>query len=279
MTPGEIEKACGVSCAAIYQAVNKTADCDGTETTLRERERKLTPDDVQTIKRRLSEGVLRKHILAEYDITKETLIKYVGTIDDYRSVPEELKQEAVRLRAQGKTLQQTADILGVTVSTVKDAWREMKDSPDINEKRVKYDNWNPLSKRGRDQAVNAALRDGITRKQLYTVRNKCTEPAAFYPRSAEKELEALRESILIQKARRNDTPVHLMRHRCASGSESLFKVLLQFSGNALIDCLHPLRVKNNFIFDDLFGIDCFFLNAKDGVSDKPTDEYVFSNKF
>lgn len=194
MTLDEIEKACGVSRAAIYQAVKKIAERDGTEITPRERERKLTPDDIETIKRKLSEGVLRKHILAEYDITTETLIKYVGTSDDYRPVPEELKEYAVRLRVQGKTLQQTADILGVTVSTVKDAWREKKNSPDIQEKRVKYDNRNVLSKRDRDQAVNAVLRDGITRKQVYTQYGINALTLRRYIRDAQKrELEALRE--------------------------------------------------------------------------------------
>jgi len=194
MTLEEIEKACGVSRAAIYQAVRKIAERDGAEITPRERERKLTPDDVEAIKMKLSEGVLRKHILSEYDITTETLIKYVGTSEDYRPVPEELKEHAVRLRVQGKTLQQTADILGVTVSTVKDAWREKKDSPGIQEKRVKYDNRNVLSKRDRDQAVNAVLRDGITRKQVYTQYGINALTLRRYIREAQKrELEALRE--------------------------------------------------------------------------------------
>ena len=194
MTLEEIEKACGVSRAAIYQAVKKIAERDGKEITPRERERKLTPDDVEAIKKKLSDGVLRKHILAEYDITTETLIKYVGTSEDYRPVPEELKEYAVRLRVQGKTLQQTADIIGVTISTVKDAWREKKDSPDIQEKRVKYDNRNVLSKRDRDQAVNAVLRDGITRKQVYTQYGINALTLRRYIREAQKrELEALRE--------------------------------------------------------------------------------------
>ena len=194
MTLEEIEKACGVSRAAIYLAVRKIAERDGTEITPREKERKLKPDDVETIKKKLSEGVIRKHILAEYNITTETLIKYVGTSDDHRPVPEQLKEYAVRLRVQGKTLQQTADILGVTVSTVKDAWREKKDSPDIQEKRVKYDNRNVLSKRDRDQAVNAVLRDGITRKQVYTQYGINALTLRRYIREAQKkELEALRE--------------------------------------------------------------------------------------
>lgn len=194
MTLEEIEKACGVSRAAIYLAVKKIAERDGFELIPRERERKLTSDDVEAIKKKLSEGVLRKHILAEYDITAETLIKYVGISDHHRPVPEELKDYAVRLRVQGKTLQQTADILGVTVSTVKDAWREKKDSPYIQEKRVKYDNRNVLSKRDRDQAVNAVLRDGITRKQVYTQYGINALTLRRYIREAQKkELEALRK--------------------------------------------------------------------------------------
>jgi len=194
MTLEEIEKACGVSRAAIYRAVRKIAERDGTEITPREQERKLSPDDVETIKMKLSKGVLRKHILAEYDITTEALIKYVGTSEDYRPIPEEIKEHAVRLRVQGKTLQQTSDILGVTISTVKDAWREKKDLPDIQEKRVKYDNRNVLSKRDRDQAVNAVLRDGITRKQVYTQYGINALTLRRYIREAQKrELEALRE--------------------------------------------------------------------------------------
>ena len=195
MTLDEIEKACGVSRAVIYQAVRKIAERDGKEIVPRERERKLTPDDVASIKRKLNFGSLRKDIIAEYGITTETLIKYVGTSDDYRPVPEELKEYAVRLRVQGKTLQQTADILGVSVSTVKDAWREKKDSADIHEKRVKYDNRNALSKRDRDQAVNAVLRDGITRKQVYTQYGINALTLRRYIREAQKrELEALREN-------------------------------------------------------------------------------------
>lgn len=194
MTLDEIEKAFGVSRAVIYQAVRKIAERDGKEIIPRERERKLTPDNIASIKRKLSGGTLRKDILVEYDITTETLIKYVGTSVDYRPVPEELKEHAVRLRVQGKTLQQTADILSVTVSTVKDAWREKKDLPDIHEKRVKYDNRNALSKRDRDQAVNAVLRDGITRKQVYTQYGINALTLRRYIREAQKrELEALRE--------------------------------------------------------------------------------------
>lgn len=44
---------------------------------------------------------------------------------------------------------------------------QKKDSAEIKKKRVKYDNRNVLSKHERDQAVNAVLRDGHTRKQVY----------------------------------------------------------------------------------------------------------------
>ena len=77
---------------------------------------------------------------------------------------------------------------------VKDAWREKKDSPEINEKRVKYDKLNVLSKRDRDQAVNAVLRDGHTRKQVYTQYGINSLTLRRYIREAQKrELRALRE--------------------------------------------------------------------------------------
>ncbi|WP_275556746.1 hypothetical protein [Mixta sp. Marseille-Q2659] len=194
MTVEEIEKACGVSRAVIYHAVKKIADRDGKEITPREREKKLTQEDVEAIKNKLSTGVLRKHILDEYNITTDTLIKYIGRRADHRVIPEELKEYAVRLRVQGKTLQQTAAILGVTVATVKRAWSKKKDSPEIKEKRVKYDNRNVLSKRDRDQAVNAVLRDGHTRKQIYTQYGINALTLRRYIREAQrKETELLRE--------------------------------------------------------------------------------------
>lgn len=194
MTIEEIEQTCGVSRAVIYHAVKKIADRDGQKIIPREHERKLTPEDVEAIKVKLSQGILRKHILTEYSITNDTLIKYVGTHEDYRVISEELKDYAVRLRVQGKTLQQTADILGVTVATVKRAWSKKKDSPDIKEKRVKYDNRNVLSKRDRDQAVNAVLRDGHTRKQVYTQYGINALTLRRYIRDAlKRETDALRE--------------------------------------------------------------------------------------
>ncbi|WP_370661465.1 helix-turn-helix domain-containing protein [Candidatus Pantoea bituminis] len=109
-------------------------------------------------------------------------------------MPDDLKAYAVRLRVQGKTLQQTADILGVTVATVKRAWSKKKDSPEINEKRVKYDNRNVLSKRDRDQAVNAVLRDGHTRKQVYKQYGINALTLRRYIRDAQKrETEELRK--------------------------------------------------------------------------------------
>jgi len=194
ITVDEIEKTFGITRAAVYYAVRKIAERDGKALTPREREKKLTPSDAQNIKKKLEDGALRKDILVEYGITAETLIKHIGTREDYRPVPEELKEQVIRLRVQGKTLQQTADILGVTVSTVKDAWKEKKHSPDIQEKRVKYDNRNPLSKRDRDQAVNAVLIDGHTRKQIYTQYGINALTLRRYIREAQKrELEALRE--------------------------------------------------------------------------------------
>ncbi|MEA5105686.1 hypothetical protein [Pantoea sp. S18] len=194
ITVDEIEKTFGITRAAVYYAVRKIAERDGKALTPREREKKLTPSDAQNIKKKLEDGALRKDILAEYGITAETLIKHIGTREDYRPVPKELKEQVIRLRVQGKTLQQTADILGVTVSTVKDAWKEKKHSPDIQEKRVKYDNRNPLSRRDRDQAVKAVLIDGHTRKQIYTQYGINALTLRRYIREAQKrELEALRE--------------------------------------------------------------------------------------
>ncbi|ORM71091.1 hypothetical protein [Pantoea rwandensis] len=194
ITLEEIEKTFGVTRAAVYHAVRKIAERDGKVITPRKRERKLTPADRETIKNRLNSGALRKDILAEYGITAETLIKHIGTREDYRPISDELKENVIRLRVQGKTLQQTAVILGVTVSTVKDAWSEKKDSPVISEKRVKYDNRNVLSKRDRDQAVNAVLIDGHTRKQIYTQYGINALTLRRYIREAQKkEVEALKE--------------------------------------------------------------------------------------
>ena len=194
MTLEEIEKACGVSRAVIYHAIKKIAERDGKKIKPREHERKLTPGDVEAIKFKLSQGVLRKDILTAYSITNDTLIKYVGTHEDYRIIPDELKEYAVKLRVQGKTLQQTADMLGVTVATVKRAWSKKKDSPEITEKRVKYDNRNALTRRDRDQAVNAVLRDGHTRKQIYTQYGINALTLRRYIREAlKKEADALRE--------------------------------------------------------------------------------------
>lgn len=194
ITIEQIEKTCGVTRAVIYHAVRKIAERDGKEIIPREREKKLSPEDVEAIKDKLSKGVLRKDVCTEYRITAETLIKYIGTSEDYRPIPKELKEHAVLLRIQGKTLQQTADILGVTVSTVKAAWRKTKDSPEIKRKRVKYDNRNVLSKRDRDQAVNAVLRDGHTRKQIYTQYGINALTLRRYIRDAlKKETDALRK--------------------------------------------------------------------------------------
>lgn len=73
--------------------------------------------------------------------------------------------------------------------------------------------------------------------------------------------------------------MRLMHQWDASGAKYLFKVFLQFSCNTLIYCLHPLRVQNHFIFYDLIGINCFFLNTKYSVCDKATDKHIFSDKF
>ena len=159
----------------------------------REKKIKFTPEDAAVIKIKLNNDALRKDILSEYSTTEETLIKHVGTREDYRSLTDEITAEVIRLRVQGKTLELTADILGLTVSMVKDAWREKKNSSEINEKRVKYYNRNVLSKRDRDQAVNAVLRDGHTHKQVYTQYGINALTLRRYIREAQqRELRALR---------------------------------------------------------------------------------------
>lgn len=194
MTLEEIEKACKVTRAGIYHAVRKIAERDGNQINPREREKKLTPVDVDTIKRKLKEGILRKEICAEYNIKPETLIRHIGTREGYRVIPDNLKDVAVRLRVQGKTLQQTADILGVNLDWVKKTWREKKESPSVKENRKKYDNRNALSKRDRDQAVNAVLRDGHTRKQIYTQYGINALTLRRYIREAQKkETELLKD--------------------------------------------------------------------------------------
>jgi len=193
LTIEQIEKSCGVSRAVVYHAVRKIAERNGKRFTPREREKKLTPEDVDMIKIKLSGGTLRKDILQEYNIAAETLIRYVGTHEGFSPIPKDIKDYAIRLRVQGKTLQQTADILGVTVSTVKDAWNKKKNSPEISQARVKYDNRNVLSKRDRDQAVNAVIRDGHTRKQVYTQYGINALTLRRYIRDAQKkETDALR---------------------------------------------------------------------------------------
>lgn len=194
ITIEEIERTFGITRAAVYYAIRKVAGRNGQVITPREKERKLTSEDAAVIKRKLNDGALRKDILAEYGITAETLIKHIGLREDYRSLTGEITADIIRLRVQGKTLQQTADILGLTVSMVKDAWRQKKDSPETNEKRVKYDNRNALSKRDRDQAVNAVLRDGHTRKQVYTQYGINALTLRRYIREAQKkEVNALKE--------------------------------------------------------------------------------------
>lgn len=101
----EMEIACNVLCSTFYYAVRKIAERDGVEITPHERVKNLTCIDIEDIKERLGDRALRKDIIAEYSISAETLIKYIGTSEDYRPVPDELKEGTVRLRVQGNTLQ------------------------------------------------------------------------------------------------------------------------------------------------------------------------------
>ncbi|QHM74033.1 helix-turn-helix domain-containing protein [Mixta intestinalis] len=192
VTLEEIEKTCGVTRAAIYHALRKVAERDGKKNEYRERPKKLSAEDVENIKQKLENGALRKEICKEYGITRETLIRYIGRRENYRVIPEELKEAAIRLRIQGKTLQQTADILSVNLHWVKKVWREKKHSPTVIEKRLKYDNRNALTKRDREQAVNAVLKGGHTRNQIYTQYGINALTLRRYIRAAQKrEAEAL----------------------------------------------------------------------------------------
>lgn len=121
---------------------------------------------MKAIRIKISHGTLRKKICDEYVISIDTLIKNIDIIDDYYVIPKERMEDMVRLRIQGNTLQQTADVLSLTVTWVKKAWREKKDAPENTKKRVKYDNRTPLSKRDHDQDVNSVLKEGHTRTQI-----------------------------------------------------------------------------------------------------------------
>lgn len=188
-TLNQIEEACGLSRAAVYNAVKKIAFRDGLVLFEEKHDRKLSKKDVEVIKKKLAEGTLRKDILSEFSITTDTLIKYVGHSDDYRVIPPEVYESVVRLRMQGKTLQATADILGVSIGVVKKAWKEKKNAPETKKMRVKYDNRNPLSKRDRDQAVNAVLKGGHTRVQIYKQYGINALTLRRYIRAAQKEEE------------------------------------------------------------------------------------------
>lgn len=193
MTVEEIIKATGVSRAQVYHAVRKVAERDNITLPESRHDRKLSDADVETIRGKLAAGKMRKDICAEYSITADTLIKYIGTEEDYAPLTDEIRDYAVRLRIQGKTLQQTADLLGISVPSVKRAWREKKNTAETKRKRVKYDNRNVLSKRDRDQAVNAVLKGGHTRIQIYTQYGINALTLRRYIRAAqEAETEKLR---------------------------------------------------------------------------------------
>lgn len=87
----KIEKACAVSRAVVYHAVRKIAERDDIEITPHAREKKLTNKHVENIKKKLSSGALRKVTLADYSISSKTLIKNIGTSEDYKPVSPELK--------------------------------------------------------------------------------------------------------------------------------------------------------------------------------------------
>lgn len=165
-TLNEIEAICQASRWQIYNAVRNMAKKEEVILDKKRRDLRLNDEDIQSIRQSLEKGVTRKSICREYNITPKTLVKYIGPDENYRIIPEENKEKVVRLRIQGKTLAETADILGVNLHYVKKVWKEHRDKQDVITKRVKYDNRNPLTKRDRDQAVSAVLKDGITRKQV-----------------------------------------------------------------------------------------------------------------
>lgn len=190
----EISEICDVSHSQIYHAVKKVAEKENQELPKEKRDRKLSKKDVGEIKLKISQGMLRKEILEQYDITATTLIKYIGKDPSQKVIPKAFKEKVIRLRMMGKTLEETADKLEVSTQYVKKAWKEVKEDPEVKRRRLKYDNRNPLSKRDRDQAVNAVLIGGHTRKQIYTQYGINALTLRRYIRKAlEKETDEIRE--------------------------------------------------------------------------------------
>ena len=170
------------------------AEKENQELPKEKRDRKLSKKDVGEIKLKISQGMLRKEILEQYDITTTTLIKYIGKDPSQKVIPKAFKEKVIRLRMMGKTLEETADKLEVSTQYVKKAWKEVKEDPEVKRRRLKYDNRNPLSKRDRDQAVNAVLIGGHTRKQIYTQYGINALTLRRYIRKAlEKETNEIRE--------------------------------------------------------------------------------------
>lgn len=190
----EISEICNVSHSQIYHAVKKVAERENRELPKEKRDRKLSKQDVADIRQKLSQGTLRKDILRDYDITTTTLIKYVGKDPSQNEIPKSFREKVVRLRMMGKTIEETADKLDVSTQYVKEAWKQVKNDPDVKRRRLKYDNRNPLSKRDRDQAVNAVLIGGHTRKQIYTQYGINALTLRRYIRKAlEKETNEIRQ--------------------------------------------------------------------------------------
>lgn len=162
----EIEGIYRVSRSQIYHAVKKVAEKEKGQIPEKRSNKKLTEKDLKNIHIKINQGALRKDICEEYGITSGTLIKYLGHSVKKKPKLISLKEQAVKLRIQGKTIKQTSEALGLSTDLVKSVWRKMKDDNDVIRRKEKYDNRNPLSKRDRDQAVNAVLIDGHTRKQV-----------------------------------------------------------------------------------------------------------------
>jgi len=162
----EIEKLTNVSRWQIYNAVRNVAKKEGIALSTKYRNEKLTEDDVSHIRQALKDGVTRKVICQTYEITASTLIKYIGPDENYQIYPKEYKDRVVKLRMAGKTLEQTAAELGVSVAYVKQVWKKRRDSDEVVNNRVKYDNRNVLNKHDQELAVKAVLFEGITRKKV-----------------------------------------------------------------------------------------------------------------
>ncbi|NIF23909.1 helix-turn-helix domain-containing protein [Candidatus Pantoea multigeneris] len=163
----EIEKICNVTRQGIYHAVKKIAERDNVPLPKQRSNKKLTTEDERIIREKLESGVMRKDICKEYNISHDTLTKYFGHEVRENALTDRQREHIVRLTMQGKTREQVARMLNVTVSQVKRTWNKHWQDPWVKFKRIKDDNRNALTRRDKQQAVNAVLLYGHTRTQMY----------------------------------------------------------------------------------------------------------------